>query len=250
MKNIRAFLSGMLTSALLGALVVTAGAAGSKMEWNTVNLKYNSHLVLTQGHTITVENGAEVPSSILYTDVQGGGTTYVPARYLLETLGMPVTWDDESNTIRVNVEGDYALNLLGTGEDAYTEFEGFREVAVVTPEEGGKVLASASLYYPEKQTFAEKTLVPNERNGKYVSFLITNHDPKPLQFSLGVRKHDSMATALTVCRIPPISTTVYTIEVTDFEKIQEWNLYYRLGCPEDVHREVAFDLQVVQFKEE
>ena len=53
---------------------------------------------MSKGEYLELASGEKVPSSILYVDQAGGGTTYLPMRYLAELLGMSVTWDQATGT--------------------------------------------------------------------------------------------------------------------------------------------------------
>ena len=78
-KNLISFFSGILTVALLLACGTAALAAtGGTVTFGTVSLSINGDTVLEKGETLLNDAGCAVPSTILYTDENGGGTTYVP----------------------------------------------------------------------------------------------------------------------------------------------------------------------------
>ena len=96
--NLRSFFAGLLTSTLLFAVITTALAASGSVTYNGINLAVNGKAVLSKGEYLELASGEKVPSSILYVDQAGGGTTYLPMRYLAELLGMSVTWRSEEHT--------------------------------------------------------------------------------------------------------------------------------------------------------
>ena len=96
--NLRSFFAGVLTATLLFAVITTALAASGSVTYNGINLAVNGKAVLSKGEYLELASGEKVPSSILYVDQAGGGTTYLPMRYLAELLGMSVTWDQATGT--------------------------------------------------------------------------------------------------------------------------------------------------------
>lgn len=96
--NLRSFFAGVLTATLLFAVITTALAASGSVTYNGINLAVNGKAVLSKGEYLELASGEKVPSSILYVDQAGGGTTYLPMRYLAELLGMSVTWNQATGT--------------------------------------------------------------------------------------------------------------------------------------------------------
>lgn len=96
--NLRSFFAGLLTSTLLFAVITTALAASGSITYNGINLTVDGKTILSKGEYLELASGEKVPSSILYVDQAGGGTTYLPMRYLAELLGMSVTWDQATGT--------------------------------------------------------------------------------------------------------------------------------------------------------
>ena len=99
--NVGSFLCGMLTTALLLTGTVGAmAAAGGSVSFGALNLGINGDVVMEKGAALTAgEAGTKVPSSILYTDETGGGTTYVPLAFISQMLDIPVTWDGGTGTV-------------------------------------------------------------------------------------------------------------------------------------------------------
>lgn len=96
--NLRSFFAGLLTATLLFAVITTALAASGSITYNGINFTVDGKTILSKGEYLELASGEKVPSSILYVDQAGGGTTYLPMRYLAELLGMSVTWDQATGT--------------------------------------------------------------------------------------------------------------------------------------------------------
>ena len=96
--NLQSFLAGILTAALLFAVTSTALAASGSVTFNAINLTKEGKIIFNKDEDFELASGEKVPSSILYVDQTGGGTTYLPMRYLAELLGMSVTWDQATGT--------------------------------------------------------------------------------------------------------------------------------------------------------
>lgn len=96
--NLQSFFAGILTTALLCAAVSTALAASGRVTFNAVNLTKEGEAIFNKEEYLELDSGEKIPSSILYVDQAGGGTTYLPMRYLAELLGMSVTWDQVTET--------------------------------------------------------------------------------------------------------------------------------------------------------
>ena len=96
--NLQSFWAGILTAVLLFAVTSTALAASGSVTFNAINLTKEGKIIFNQDEDFELASGEKVPSSILYVDQSGGGTTYLPMRYLAELLGMSVTWDQATGT--------------------------------------------------------------------------------------------------------------------------------------------------------
>lgn len=96
--NLQSFLAGILTAALLFVVTSTALAASGSVTFNAINLTKEGKIIFNKEEDFKLASGEKVPSSILYVDQTGGGTTYLPMRYLAELLGMSVTWDQATET--------------------------------------------------------------------------------------------------------------------------------------------------------
>ena len=100
-KRVSSFLAGALTACLLLGLAGAALAASGAVDFNTVGLMVQGVQVAKAGEDYTLENGQQVPATIVYTDPSGGGTTYLPARRIAELLGVDIGWDAPSGSVTV-----------------------------------------------------------------------------------------------------------------------------------------------------
>lgn len=97
--NIRSFFAGILTTILLFAIITTALAASGSVTYSGVNLTMDGMIIFSKEEDLELVSGEKVPSSILYVDQAGGGTTYLPVRDFAALLGISVTWDQETETV-------------------------------------------------------------------------------------------------------------------------------------------------------
>ena len=93
------FLSGVLATVLTMGCVTTALAASGLVQFSPVGLQLNGKAIFAAGDSVNTENGQSVPSSIVYTDEAGGGTTYLPLRTIANLLDVPITWDGAETTV-------------------------------------------------------------------------------------------------------------------------------------------------------
>ncbi|MPM00443.1 hypothetical protein SDC9_46667 [bioreactor metagenome] len=107
MKNkLPPFLAGVLTTALIGSLTVTALAASGQVSFNLSAIKFNGQQISAKGENYTLSSGTNVPASITYTDENGGGTTYLPAKRISELVGVEIGYDVTTGS--VTIAGDAA----------------------------------------------------------------------------------------------------------------------------------------------
>ncbi len=115
-QPIRPFFAGVLTALLCFGIVSSALAASGQVTFNAVNVTVNGEAVCYKGDYMELESGEKVPSSILYVDETGGGTTYLPVASLAKALEVRCDWIPEVKTV-----------MLGNGEhlmidpDVYTK---------------------------------------------------------------------------------------------------------------------------------
>lgn len=97
MKNFgKGLFTGVLVTSLLAFSFASLGSSSLQTiqaALNSVNVSVNNSKVGSIGENYTLDNGEQVPYSILYK-----GTTYLPIRKVAETLGKQVTWDGNTRT--------------------------------------------------------------------------------------------------------------------------------------------------------
>jgi len=111
-NNMRSFCTGALTTLLCFGFISGALAFSGQVTFNAVNVTVNGEAVCYKGDFIELDSGEKVPSSILYVDETGGGTTYLPVASLAKALDVKCTWDS-----------DYKIVALGEGfsSDTFTQ---------------------------------------------------------------------------------------------------------------------------------
>ncbi len=100
-SNFRSFLAGVLTTALVSGLVTTALAVSGAVSFNLSPIAFNGEIISAAGEGYTLSNGCVAPASITYTDEQGGGTTYLPARRVSELLDVDIGWDPATGAVTI-----------------------------------------------------------------------------------------------------------------------------------------------------
>lgn len=95
-KTIKGFIIGVLTTTLLCSTFIYAAGNTQLIEalFNDVNIAVNNQTVGVIGENFALDNGNQVPYSILYK-----GTTYLPIRKVAELLNKEVTWDGNTRTV-------------------------------------------------------------------------------------------------------------------------------------------------------
>lgn len=118
---------GIVAGALIGALAVSAVpaiASGIEAVLNSVNIAINGEMVASENKNYVLQNGAEVPYSILYE-----GTTYLPVRKISELLDMQIDWDNDTRTVLLETgSGSSAYDSWGGAPD-FGEFYGIKEIS-------------------------------------------------------------------------------------------------------------------------
>jgi hypothetical protein len=102
-RSIPHFLGGVVTVLLAFSCLTTALAASGQVTYNFSNVSLNGEKKIMAGADITASNGQKVPSSILYTDVAGGKTNYLPIRAISELLGVEIGYDPATTTVLLGV---------------------------------------------------------------------------------------------------------------------------------------------------
>lgn len=100
--NVKYFILGVLVTLSLISTTIYADSLYNTIEvvFNKINISINGKQVAKQGENYVLDNGEEVPFSILY-----DGTTYLPIRKVSDLLGKNVTWDGDTLTAGINDEG-------------------------------------------------------------------------------------------------------------------------------------------------
>ncbi|MBR3994508.1 MAG: hypothetical protein IKI97_04415 [Clostridia bacterium] len=92
-STIKGIISGILAG-IITVVSLPAIAEGIEVAKNSVNIRLNGEKVASENENYVLQNGAEVPYSILYE-----GTTYLPVRKLSELLDVTVGWDNDTRTV-------------------------------------------------------------------------------------------------------------------------------------------------------
>ncbi len=132
------YLAGLLTGLLSVVVITTALAATDLVSFNLSPIAFNGEVISAAGEWYTLSNGCVAPASITYTDEQGGGTTYLPARRVSELMGVDIGWDPVTGAVTIgkaeqsvapdttNIP-DYS-DWSAEDEAAYQEFKGMWEI--------------------------------------------------------------------------------------------------------------------------
>lgn len=190
------FLSGVLATVLTMGCVTTALAASGLVEFSPVGLQLNRKAIFAAGDSVETESGQSVPSSLLYTDEAGGGTTYLPLRTIAELLDVPITWDGENNTVVLGRSGtnDYTI-IVGGLEQNWDKLPlnrvgekvgPFTEVEPVGQPTGETATWLKNAHYRAEADFDWEMQFIRE-NHRYLSVTVTNNGDKPLMFRAGHR---------------------------------------------------------------
>lgn len=241
-QTLAPFLSGAVAALLVCACVGASLAASGAVRFNTASVSFHGKTLFHKGKDLTGENGAAIPSTILYTDEQGGGTTYVPLRVLAQALHMPMYWDQETGYLEVRLSGDQALYMLEL-DDAGSEYEGLAEEVEPIVPSGGKALVDKVLHQGEAAF--EKEFPLDQRDGAYLSITVSNHGEYPLQFSLGFGMGDVNITKPT--QIPAGATVTRTLKCYEEADFKELPIYMKVGnAPDSLHL-IDAEITAVQF---
>jgi Copper amine oxidase N-terminal domain. len=106
-KHFTGFIVGICAAVLAMMLVIPAFADG-EFSFNRVIISVNGEQKAGLTENYTLDNGTQVPFSILYQQ-----TTYLPVRKLSELTGLGITWEQATSTVQVTTE---------TGETVGIEF--------------------------------------------------------------------------------------------------------------------------------
>lgn len=222
-RPVISFLSGVLATVLVTGCVTTALAASGLVQFSPVGLQLNRKAIFAAGDNVKTESGQSVPSSLLYTDAAGGGTTYLPLRAIAELLDVPITWDGENNTVVLGRGGstnDYTV-IVGGLEQNWDKLPlnrvgekvgPFTEVEPVGQPTGETATSLKNAHYRAESDF-DWDMEFIGMNGRYLSVTVTNNGGKPLMFRAGHRH--AAGRDLLDTKIPAGTTVTRTFEVEE-----------------------------------
>lgn len=97
----KGYIKGMITGILIGAVIASVPAVAENIDilFNSVRININGIDRIQWDENITLSDGTEAASSILY-----NGTTYLPIRKINEITGNKVYWNGDSKTVSVTSE--------------------------------------------------------------------------------------------------------------------------------------------------
>ena len=214
------FLSGVLATVLTMGCVTTALAASGLVQFSPVGLQLNGKAIFAAGDSVNTESGQSVPSSIVYTDEAGGGTTYLPLRTIANLLDVPITWDGAETTVVLGRGDGGGITVEpGTGESAWDSLPLHQAgktagpFAEVQPDarKGGIMLLEETQFRSGSDFSRDIPFVG--ANGRYVSITVTNNGTQPLLFQAGhlyATGRDMLAT-----QIPAGATVTRTFEALE-----------------------------------
>ena len=116
-RNLASFFAGVMTVLLAFGCLTSAMAASGEVTYNFANVTLNGEKKISAGSDITVANGEKAPSSILYTDVAGGKTNYLPIRAISELLGISIDYDSATRTVLLDSQDE--VDLVADGYNGY-----------------------------------------------------------------------------------------------------------------------------------
>lgn len=242
-KRIISFFCGALVALVGISTALASGVLRGTLQFNFADFRINGHEVLSAGEYLVTENGAQVPSSILYTDEYGGGTYYVPVRELAQQLSIPTNWD--AGGVYWHMGGDYALALKPEVNNGGVFDDFIEEINAIIPEDGVELFSDS--HNTEEDYEAEIELVDGA--GDYVSITVTNNSNwRPIEFDLGIKKGTDCLVLPT--RVPIGKTITRTFRVIAEEERSDVVPFIRLGSPDEVLRRNLFTVTAVQFDAE
>jgi len=164
-KEIKGFVTGVVTTAFISAAVFTGFAEPVE---KAINAVYNNIKLYVDGNLVKPKDakGNDVEPFIY------NGTTYLPIRAVSEALGKTVSWDSDTNSVYVGKKSEEELKETKEGTEVKEtkgtketkEVKDAKEVTVSTPEElvkeigsNKKILLKPGIYNLSKlkQTYSE-----------------------------------------------------------------------------------------------
>ncbi|MPM09832.1 hypothetical protein SDC9_56155 [bioreactor metagenome] len=156
MKNkLPPFLAGVFTTALICSLTVTALAASGQVSFNLSAIKFNGQQISAKGENYTLSSGTNVPASITYTDENGGGTTYLPAKRISELVGVEIGYDAATGSVTIGQKATSSTQTSEASSDKAnikTAQDAVDELKSTLKNPGSLILNKVRLFYYEDQT--------------------------------------------------------------------------------------------------
>lgn len=194
-------------------------------------------------HTI-FEAGAEIPSTLLYTDAAGETTCYVPIDAFSQALGMETKQVQDSPIVTVHLPYELMSYGLKTDMEGTTYGDVLEEIAPV-PGVSGKTLLKET-HYQEKDAVTT-VMKPVRGNGDYVSITVTNHGKQALEFGIGTTK-DGNSIGSVLSQAPAGKTVTRTVKILDMQKAMEEPIAVYVGSVSRIQSDVDATISAVQFK--
>lgn len=190
-ERLKWILLGVISACTVFAMSVSVFAVTSgSVSFNTVNLRHNGQQISAIGDNYTISSGVSVPASILYTDQNGGGTTYLPLARICSLLDTDIYWDGSTKSVYVGekprIIPEYYLEFpsipniesVTSGLDYYLDFDSEPEI--------DKLVGYASHHY----TYRTKTIEEAENackkyaqhlDGQGFFYILTRDNPIIIQ---------------------------------------------------------------------
>lgn len=221
--RLSSFLCGVLSGVVvLGCMTAAFAEAGhDSVLFSTVGVKIRNETVIERGQTLSVGTDQEAPSSILYIDEAGGGTTYLPLAKIAGLLDIPVSWDGESGVVTLG--GESSPEVVMGGETA-------SQVGEIQPGMKLGYFTELEPYWPTAEQvsgiYAKDTAISSHNGygatyhpyGEDISISVTNRSDAPLLFAVKNRS------TLTTDRFPVIEVPVGETVIRTFSA-EEYPIY-------------------------
>lgn len=240
MKKVRPFLSGILVGVLLTACITGAVAVGGSLREGNTAVVVNGSVLLAAGSTVQGNNGAPIPSTVLYTDALGGITHYVPVRAFSEALGMDVVWNSGTKAVEITAAGDAATAVLPLNLPGVQYGNAFEEIAPITDRDGQRLQTIPSHIGTALNTY----LQVDQEKGDTISITVTNRGTAPIQWSLGVESADQ---SFGVTRVPAGTTVTRTLKSIMPKGKELPQISINVGNAAEITREINLSMTIDQF---
>lgn len=241
-SRIVSFLAGAAMTLVLCMSVTTALAVSSNISFNQIQVTLNGRSIASKGEDLTLSSGEKVPSSILYTDTNGNGTTYLPFRKVSESFDIPFSWYGGEKLISM---GSSCLTELLKLPLNCCDANGYGVIINNSMNEVLPIVSSAtpnllSPVHHQAQAAFEIKLPVDEAKGNYISVVVTNHGDYPVEFRLGVMEESqSQGKVYTSSMVPADSTVTRTMQLLNGAKESIKSLYTFVGYEECPYQECS-----------